>query len=241
MAPTFLPGRGVEQVNCTTSPADTPRLSLLSVALRCEPRSPGAREQSRGWECGCGDGGQARRGSSVQDVMDDKDPRLVRSHNRLVDAASALLRPAGLMQSRSGGLPDVAGGLERRFTGISTAPPICWLRRFERLLPHADVPDAHGPIPRQFGAVGPCSGCVDRAGATAIDRPWRGWRWCRRRPRGSRTPSRRCASCHRAVPGTVRSGVAERPPPRRNSTGSIGVAIRRSWARWSSRVSGLAR
>jgi hypothetical protein len=34
VAPTFLPGRGVEQVNCTTSPADTPRLSLLSVALR---------------------------------------------------------------------------------------------------------------------------------------------------------------------------------------------------------------
>lgn len=34
VAPTFLPGRGVEQVNYTTSPADTHRLSLLSVALR---------------------------------------------------------------------------------------------------------------------------------------------------------------------------------------------------------------
>ena len=61
VAPTFLPGRGVEQVNCTTSPADTPRLSLLSVALR-------ANQDRQAPESSLGDGSvgavmAARRGA----------------------------------------------------------------------------------------------------------------------------------------------------------------------------------
>ena len=146
VAPTFLPGRGVEQVNCTTSPADTPRLSLLSVALR-------ANEDRQAPESSLGDGSvgavmAARRdaGPRSKDVMDDKDPRLVRSRNRLVDAASALLKTGGVDAVTVGAVSRMSWVARTTFYRHSTAAPICWLRRSNDCCPHADVPDARGPI-----------------------------------------------------------------------------------------------
>ena len=102
--------------------------------------------------------------------MDDKDPRLVRSRNRLVDAASALLKTGGVDAVTVGAVSRMSRVARTTFYRHFDGTTDLLAAAFERLLPHADVPDAHGPIPRQFGAVGPCSGCVDRAGATAIDR-----------------------------------------------------------------------
>jgi AcrR family transcriptional regulator len=90
----------------------------------------------------------ARRdaGPRSKDVMDDKDPRLVRSRNRLVDAASALLKTGGVNAVTVGAVSRMSRVARTTFYRHFDGTTDFLAAAFERLLPHADVPDAHGPI-----------------------------------------------------------------------------------------------
>ncbi|GAA4757948.1 TetR/AcrR family transcriptional regulator [Gordonia alkaliphila] len=90
----------------------------------------------------------ARRdaGPRSKDVMDDKDPRLVRSRNRLVDAASALLKTGGVNAVTVGAVSRMSRVARTTFYRHFDGTTDLLAAAFERLLPHADVPDAHGPI-----------------------------------------------------------------------------------------------
>lgn len=90
----------------------------------------------------------ARRdaGPRSKDVMDDKDPRLVRSRNRLVDAASALLKTGGVDAVTVGAVSRISRVARTTFYRHFDGTTDLLAAAFERLLPHADVPDAHGPI-----------------------------------------------------------------------------------------------
>lgn len=90
----------------------------------------------------------ARRGTGPQptDVIDDKDPRLVRSRNRLVDAASALLSTGGVDAVTVGAVSRMSRVARTTFYRHFDGTTDLLAAAFERLLPHADVPDAHGPI-----------------------------------------------------------------------------------------------
>ncbi|GAA3042650.1 TetR/AcrR family transcriptional regulator [Gordonia defluvii] len=90
----------------------------------------------------------ARRdaGPRSKDVMDDKDPRLVRSRNRLVDAASALLKTGGVDAVTVGAVSRMSRVARATFYRHFDGTTDLLAAAFERLLPHADVPDAHGPI-----------------------------------------------------------------------------------------------
>ncbi|GAC61281.1 putative TetR family transcriptional regulator [Gordonia sihwensis NBRC 108236] len=90
----------------------------------------------------------ARRGAGPRskDVMDDKDPRLVRSRNRLVDAASALLKTGGVDAVTVGAVSRMSRVARTTFYRHFDGTTDLLAAAFERLLPHADVPDAHGPI-----------------------------------------------------------------------------------------------
>jgi AcrR family transcriptional regulator len=90
----------------------------------------------------------ARRdaGPRSKDVMDDKDPRLVRSRNRLVDAASALLKTGGVDAVTVGAVSRMSRVARTTFYRHFDGTTDLLAAAFERLLPHADVPDAHGPI-----------------------------------------------------------------------------------------------
>lgn len=90
----------------------------------------------------------ARRdaGPRSKDVMDDKDPRLVRSRNRLVDAASALLKTGGVDAVAVGAVSRMSRVARTTFYRHFDGTTDLLAAAFERLLPHADVPDAHGPI-----------------------------------------------------------------------------------------------
>lgn len=90
----------------------------------------------------------ARRdaGPRSKDVMDDKDPRLVRSRNRLVDAASALLKTGGVDAVTVGAVSRMSRLARTTFYRHFDGTTDLLAAAFERLLPHADVPDAHGPI-----------------------------------------------------------------------------------------------
>lgn len=90
----------------------------------------------------------ARRGAGPRskDVMDDKDPRLVRSRNRLVDAASALLKTGGVDAVTVGAVSRMSRVARTTFYRHFDGTADLLAAAFERLLPHADVPDAHGPI-----------------------------------------------------------------------------------------------
>ncbi|MFC0316503.1 TetR/AcrR family transcriptional regulator [Gordonia phosphorivorans] len=78
--------------------------------------------------------------------MDDKDPRLVRSRNRLVDAASALLKTGGVNAVTVGAVSRMSRVARTTFYRHFDGTTDLLAAAFERLLPHADVPDAHGPI-----------------------------------------------------------------------------------------------
>ncbi|WP_412475433.1 TetR/AcrR family transcriptional regulator [Gordonia sp. LUNF6] len=78
--------------------------------------------------------------------MDDKDPRLVRSRNRLVDAASALLKTGGVDAVTVGAVSRMSRVARTTFYRHFDGTTDLLAAAFERLLPHADVPDAHGPI-----------------------------------------------------------------------------------------------
>ena len=90
----------------------------------------------------------ARRdaGPRSKDVMDDKDPRLVRSRNRLVDAASALLSTGGVDAVTVGAVSRMSRVARTTFYRHFDGTTDLLAAAFERLLPHAEVPDVHGPI-----------------------------------------------------------------------------------------------
>lgn len=97
----------------------------------------------------------ARRGAGPRskDVMDDKDPRLVRSRNRLVDAASALLKTGGVDAVTVGAVSRMSRVARTTFYRHFDGTTDLLAAAFERLLPHADVPDAHGPIRDSLGRL----------------------------------------------------------------------------------------
>lgn len=89
--------------------------------------------------------GRREREEQAQPV-DDLDPRLARSRNRLVDAASALLSSGGVDAVTVGAVARMSRvartTLYRHFDGTTDLLAAA----FERLLPHAQVADTSGPI-----------------------------------------------------------------------------------------------
>lgn len=90
--------------------------------------------------------GRREREQQTEQPLDDLDPRLARSRNRLVDAASALLSSGGVDAVTVGAVSRMSRvartTLHRHFDGTTDLLAAA----FERLLPHAQIADTSGPI-----------------------------------------------------------------------------------------------